>query len=57
MLTETLPIRKGQLYDQYGPNGPTPLIPAAQPANAPLAIGTIEPSASDPTQVRHELVE
>ena len=52
MLTETLPTRKAQLYSYYGPGGPIPLIPAAQASGAPLSIGTIEPSASNPLQVR-----
>ena len=55
MVTETLPTRKAQLYSYYGPGGPIPLIPAAQAGGAPLAIGTIEPSTSNPSQVLRAL--
>ncbi len=30
MIQETLPLRKMQLYNMYGPGGTQPLIPAAQ---------------------------
>ena len=39
LITEQLPPRKQQLYQTYGPDGPTPLIPAAQPAAVALALG------------------
>lgn len=39
MITETLPIRKQQLYDTYGPGGQPPLIPAAQVASPSITFG------------------
>ncbi len=39
MIQETLPIRKKQLYETYGPGGAPPLIPAAQVARPPISFG------------------
>ncbi|KDD71507.1 hypothetical protein H632_c4890p0, partial [Helicosporidium sp. ATCC 50920] len=41
MLTEQLPIRRGQLYDTYGPDGPIPLIPDKQPSPYALELGPV----------------
>ena len=45
LIQQQLPPRKDQLYNQYGPSGPTPLIPDAQPANAALNIGRVSSTA------------
>ena len=39
LVSEQLPTRKQQLYETYGPVGPTPLIPEAQPAAVRLLLG------------------
>ena len=44
MIEETLPIRKQQLYNTYGPGGSQPLIPAAQ-----AAVPNITPGATGGT--------
>jgi len=42
LIEEQLPERKRQLYEVYGPGGEIPLIPAAQPADARITVGTVE---------------
>lgn len=42
LLQQQLPPRKSQLYNQYGPGGPTPLIPEAQPGVLDLSFGRID---------------
>lgn len=39
MIQETLPIRKQQLYETYGPGGSPALVPAAQATNAAISFG------------------
>ena len=41
MIAENLPRRRDQLYKQYGPGGPVPLIPDAQPSALTLAFGAV----------------
>lgn len=35
LITEQMPIRKQQLYETYGPQGPIPLIPGGAPPAGP----------------------
>lgn len=46
MIQETLPIRKKQLYETYGPGGALPLIPAAQAASPAITFGNTGGSAT-----------
>ncbi len=39
MIQETLPIRKQQLYETYGPGGSPALVPATQATNAAISFG------------------
>lgn len=39
LLEDVLPLRKKQLFETYGPGGPTPLIPASQPDSVRLEVG------------------
>jgi hypothetical protein len=41
LTTEQMPIRRDQLFNQYGPNGPVPLIPGPEPAALPLSLGQL----------------
>jgi hypothetical protein len=42
ILNVTLPTRRDQLFNLYGPGGATPLIPGAQPSHPAIQFGTIE---------------
>jgi hypothetical protein len=46
LMREQLPIRRQQLYEQYGPGGAVPLIPDAQPGSFQLALGQVLPGPS-----------
>ena len=43
LITEQIPIRKQQLYDEYGVNGPIPLIPDSQPQSSTLEFVQLVP--------------
>uniref|UniRef100_A0A1D1ZRX4 LTD domain-containing protein n=1 Tax=Auxenochlorella protothecoides TaxID=3075 RepID=A0A1D1ZRX4_AUXPR len=45
LTTEQLPIRKQQLYNTFGVDGPIPLIPDAQPSSYRLNLGSVSGDA------------
>ncbi len=54
LLTEQLPTRKRQLYEEYGPGGATPLVPEAQAGGAAASVGEVEGGADGYVRVNND---
>lgn len=54
LIQEQLPERKRQLYNVYGPGGNIPLIPAAQPADARVTVGTVATGEGGYVEIKNE---
>ncbi|KAL4425867.1 hypothetical protein ABPG75_009883 [Micractinium tetrahymenae] len=53
LITEQLPIRKQQLYETYGSQGPIPLIPDALPGSFQLTLGALQPGPAGFVEVQN----
>ncbi|KAL4425868.1 hypothetical protein ABPG75_009884 [Micractinium tetrahymenae] len=53
LITEQLPIRKQQLYETYGAQGPIPLIPDALPGSFQLTLGALQPGPAGFVEVQN----
>ncbi|KAL4445750.1 hypothetical protein ABPG77_008949 [Micractinium sp. CCAP 211/92] len=53
LITEQLPIRKQQLYETYGLQGPIPLIPDTLPGSFQLTLGSLQPGSAGSVEVQN----